>query len=105
MKFWKSSKRSSEPQWELSRSPDTNQEKIEMWNILLKTLPDIIPFIIDRWSDISDRPRIEDIEDEQELQQKKIAGLKGMVVGAFTLIMLLLVWNVALTVLVVTRLF
>ena len=66
----------------------------------LPIFTEIFPLVLEKWADIHDRPVLRDLEDEQDAQARRLEKAEGQVRWLFALLLVVVVWNVFLTILV-----
>ncbi len=84
--------------------PRKQQNATDFIAALVPLLTDLFPLIMEKWSQLNDRPRIDDIKNDLETVQAKQKLLKGKIKWLVTTIIVLILWNAAITIWVITRL-
>lgn len=80
-----------------------NQDGGETLKALVPLLTDLIPLILDKWSDVHNRPSVRDLEERQSRMGRRIKKLSGQLNWHRIFFIGLLIWNIILTALFVIK--
>ena len=83
---------------------DGGGESFETIKALVPFLTDLIPLILEKWSEIyGDRPSVRDIQQRQSRMGRRIKKLTAHMRWYRVFFILLLIWNIILTALLVIK--
>lgn len=64
---------------------------------ILKFLSDLIPVILDKWADATDRPRMEELVEEQIRQDERMKALQGKLRWMTALLIVVFLWALGMS--------
>ena len=73
----------------------------EVFKSVIPFFTELFPLVLEKWAEVNDRPILRDLEEDQVRLNRKMERIVNKVRWLYTFLLVLLVWNIFLTIAVV----